>query len=84
MDTETDEVLEEIQAAEEAVLQSQITKARAAANASGDDPAFAKQVADLQREVARLEKKVAGGKTAGKSSLARRVEQKVALRGQGV
>ena len=42
----------------------------------GDDPAFAKQTAGLQGDVARLEKKVAGGKTAGESSLAHHVEQK--------
>ena len=74
--SEADEVLNEVQAAQEELLQSQIAKARAAADALGDDPAFAKQVTELQSEIARLEKKVAGGKTTGKSSLARRVEQK--------
>ena len=57
------------------ILQSQLAKARAASNALGDDPAFAKQAADLKGEIARLEKKVAGGKAAGNSSLAHRVEQ---------
>ena len=54
-------------------MQAQI--ARQAADASGDDPAFVEQVTDFRSDIARLEKK-AGGKTAGKSSLARRVEQK--------
>ena len=62
--------------AEAAVLQSELAKDRTAANALGDDPAFATQAADLQSEIAHLEKKVAGGKTAGKSSLAHRVERK--------
>ena len=75
--SETDEVvLKEVCVAREEILQSQLAKARAAATALGDHPAFAKQVADLQGEIARLEKKVAGGKTAGKSSIANRVEQK--------
>ena len=74
--SEADEVLKEVQAAQEELLQSQIVKARAAADALGDDSAFAKQVTELQSEIARLEKKVAGGKTTGKSSLAHCVEQK--------
>ena len=76
--SETDEVLKKIQAAES--LQSQIAKARMAANALGDDASFAKQVAALQSKIARLEERVAGCNTAGNSS--HRVEQKVALRGQ--
>ena len=39
---DADEVLKEVQAAQEELLQSQIAKARAAAVALGDDPAFAK------------------------------------------
>ena len=58
MKSDTDEVLKEIQAAEEEVLQSQLAKARTAGNALGDDPAFAKQVADLQREIARLDRRL--------------------------
>ena len=73
---DTDETLEENQAAEEAALQVQITNAQAAAEALGDDPAIAKQAADPTSEVTRLEKKAAGGKGAGQSSLAHRVEQK--------
>ena len=73
---DADEVLKEVQAAQEELLQSQIAKARAAAVALGDDPAFAKQVTELQSEIVRLEKQLAGGKSTGKSSLAHRVEQK--------
>ena len=74
--SETDEVLREVQATQEEILQSQLLKARAAAEALGEDPAFAKHVADLRSEIVRREKKIAGGKTAGRSSLAHRVEQK--------
>ena len=49
--SEADEVLKEVQAAQEELLQSQIVKARAAADALGDDPAFAKQVTELQSKI---------------------------------
>ena len=45
---DADETLKENQAAEEAALQAQVTKAQAAAEALGDVPAFAKQAADLR------------------------------------
>ena len=54
--SEADEVLKEVQAAQEELLQSQIAKARAAADALGDDPAFAKKVTELQSEIAALGK----------------------------
>ena len=73
---ETDEVLKEVQAAQEEILQSELLNARAAAEALGEDPAFAKHVADFQSEIVRLATTVGGGKTAGRSSLAHRVEQK--------
>ena len=71
---DADETLKENQAAEEAALQAQITKAQAAGEALGDVQAFAKQAADLRSEITHLEKKAAGGKAVGKSSLAHRVE----------
>ena len=46
--------VKEVRAAQEEILQPQLAKARAAANALGGDPAFAKQAADLQGEIARL------------------------------
>ena len=80
---DNDETLKENRAAEEAALQVQITNAQAAAEAFGDDPAFAKQAADLRSEITRLEKKAAGGKGGGAKFSGSSCGAKITFRGKG-